>query len=147
VHQTRWIIDRQLQGLHDRKVADLRVEDLDRFYAALRERGGRNGGPLAGSTVARTHTVIRLALAQAVVWGWRADNPTERAHPGRYDAPEIRPPSPDEVRRLFDAALEKDLELLTLVALRRRPALAEVNWPRCGSVTSPRAACRSRGRW
>ena len=51
--QTRWIINGQLRGLSDRKVAALRVEDLDRFYAALRERGGRGGGPLAGSTVAR----------------------------------------------------------------------------------------------
>ena len=48
--QTRWIINGQLRGLSDRKVAALTVEDLDRFYAALRERGGRGGGPLAGST-------------------------------------------------------------------------------------------------
>lgn len=86
----------------------LTVEDLDRFYAALRERGGRRGGPLAGSTVARIHTVVRAGLKQAVVWGWRPDNPAERASPGRYNAAEIRPPSADDVRRLFDAAFEKD---------------------------------------
>lgn len=78
------------------------MEDLDRFYAALRERG---------------HTVVRSALKQGVVWGWRSDNPAERASPGRYDAAEIRPPFADDVRRLFDAAFEKDLELLTFVAL------------------------------
>ena len=115
--QTRWMIDGQLRGLSDGKVAALSVEDLDRFYAALRERGGRAGRPLARSTVARVHTVVRLALRQAVVWGWRPDNPAERASPGRHDAAEIRPPSADEVRRLFDAAFEKDAELLTFVAL------------------------------
>lgn len=50
------------------------------------------------------------------MWGLRPDNPAERASPGRYDAAEIRPPSADEVRRLFDAAVEKDHERLTFVA-------------------------------
>lgn len=63
--QTRWMIDGQLRGLSDRKVAALTVEDLDQFYAALRERGGRGGRPLAGSTVARLHGIVRLALGQA----------------------------------------------------------------------------------
>ena len=85
--QTRWIINSQLSGLSDRKVAALTVEDLDRFYAALRERGGRGGLPLAGSTVARIHTVVRSALKQAVVWGWRPDNPAERASPGATTPP------------------------------------------------------------
>lgn len=133
VQQTRWIIDGQLRGLYDRRLGDLRVEDLDRFYAALRERGGRGGRPLAGSTVARIHTVVRSALGQAVVWGWRADNPAERANPGRYDAAEIRPPSADDVRRLFDAAFHKDPELLTFVALEaetgaRRGELAALRY-------------------
>jgi len=131
--QTRWMIDGQLRGLSERRVGELRVEDLDRFYAALRQRGGRGGRPLAGSTVARIHGVVRLALAQAVVWGWRPDNPAERASPGRYDAAEIRPPSADEVRRLFDAALEKDLDLITFVALEaetgaRRGELAALRY-------------------
>ena len=54
--------------------------------------------------MARTHAIVRLALKQAVVWGWRADNPAERANPGRYDSAEIQPPSAEDVRRLFDAA-------------------------------------------
>jgi hypothetical protein len=53
-----------LKGLADRKVTALGVEELDRFYAAMKARGGRGGRPLAGSTVARTHTVVRLALSQ-----------------------------------------------------------------------------------
>jgi integrase len=131
--QTRWVINGNLKGLSDRKVASIGVEDLDRFYAALRERGRRGGRPLAGSTVARTHTIVRLALKQAVVWGWRADNPAERANPGRYDSAEIQPPSADDVRRLFDAAFEKDHELLTFVALEaetgaRRSELAALRF-------------------
>lgn len=65
--QTRWVINGNLKGLSDRKVAAIGVEDLDRFYAALRERGGRGGRPLSGSTVARSHVIVRLALKQAVV--------------------------------------------------------------------------------
>jgi integrase len=131
--QTRWVINGNLKGLSDRKVSAIGVEDLDGFYAALRERGGRGGRPLAGSTVARTHTIVRLALKQAVVWGWRADNPAERANPGRYDSAEIQPPSADDVRLLFDAAFEKDHELLTFVALEaetgaRRSELAALRF-------------------
>ena len=133
VQQTRWTIDGSLKGLADRKVSTLSVEDLDRFYAALRKRGGRGGRPLAGSTVARVHGIVRLALGQAVVWGWRPDNPAERARPGRYDVAEIHPPSAEDVRRLFDAAFRKDHELLTFVALEaetgaRRSELAALRF-------------------
>jgi hypothetical protein len=61
--QTRWVINGNLKGLSDRKVSAIGAEDLDRFYAALRERGGRGGRPLDGSTVVRTHTIVRLALS------------------------------------------------------------------------------------
>src|SRR3954451_11698746 len=63
--QTRWVINGNLKGLSDRKVSAIGVEDLDRFYAALRERGGKGGRPLAGSTVARTRTIARLAPQRA----------------------------------------------------------------------------------
>jgi hypothetical protein len=53
--QSRWIISSNLKGLSDRKVAALTVEDLDGFYAALRERGGRGGTPLAGDGGPHAH--------------------------------------------------------------------------------------------
>lgn len=115
--QTRWMIDRRLEGLHGRKVADLGTEDLDIFYGALRQRGGQGGRPLSVASVARVHTVVRLALSQAVSWGWRSENPADRADPGKHDQAEIRPPSPNAVKAIFEAAVAKDLDLLTFVAL------------------------------
>ena len=64
------------KGLSDRKVSAIGVEDLDRFYAALRERGGKGGRPLAGSTVARTHTMVRQrsdGVNLAVLFNQRRD--------------------------------------------------------------------------
>ncbi|HET9441708.1 MAG TPA: hypothetical protein VFO65_00210 [Acidimicrobiales bacterium] len=144
--ETRWIIDRRLGGLRDRRVRDLGVEDLDTFYAALRQRGGQGGRPLAVSSVARAHTVLRSALAQGVRWGWRADNPAELARPGDHEPAEIRPPAPEAVAALFEAAVDKDLELLVFIALEaetgaRRGELAALRLTDFGtaSVTIQRA--------
>ncbi len=133
VQQTRWTIDGSLKGLADRKVSTLSVEDLDRFYAALRQRGGRDGRPLAGSTVARTSTASS-GLPWARPWsgaGGRTTRQSELAPAGTTR--KIRPPSADDVRRLFDAAFRKDHELLTFVALEaetgaRRSELAALRF-------------------
>jgi len=98
--QSRWIINGNPEGLGwAQGRAAIGVEELDRFYAALKARGERGGRPLAGSTVVRSHTVVRLALAQAVVWGWRADNPAERANPVGTMSPKYahRPPTTSTV--------------------------------------------------
>jgi integrase len=116
-YQTRWMIDHRLVGLRDRAVRDLSVQDLDTFYAALRARGGRDGQRLAASSVSRVHGVVRLALEQAVRWGWRRDNPAELANPGRQRKARIKPPAATDVVALLEAAGERDAEWLTYLFL------------------------------
>lgn len=42
----------------------LRVQDLERWYVTLREKG------LAPSSIRKAHNIVRAALTQAVRWGW-----------------------------------------------------------------------------
>lgn len=116
-YQTRWIIDHRLAGLADRPLRTVDVATLDDFYAALRERGGRNGSPLAVASVQRVHGIVRLALQQAVKWGWLTDNPAVEANPGKARKAKITPPNGGEVVRLLEAAELKDAELLTFLFL------------------------------
>lgn len=137
---TRTIIDGRLEPLRGVDVRDVTVERLERFYAELRRRGGRGGRPLAAATVIRTHGVIRLALGQAVRWGYLASNPAELAEPGRADPAEIVPPARDDVVRLLEAAEEQSPELLVFLALdaetgARRSELAALRFSDFGERT------------
>jgi integrase len=116
-YQVRHVIDRRLHGLHGRQVRQLSVEDLDRFYAATRKRGGKAGRALSTATVNRIHGVVRLALQQGVRWGWLADNPALLARPGREHRTPISVPAANDVIRLLEAAGESDQELLTFLFL------------------------------
>ncbi len=116
-YQNRWIVDHHLAGLRDRPLRKLDVATLDAFYAALRKRGGKGGRPLSAASVQRVHGVARLALDQAVKWGWRADNPALHARPGKARPKEISPPSGPEVVQLIEAAERLDPELLLFLFL------------------------------
>ncbi len=91
--------------------------ELDKFYATLRARGGQRGAPLSVSSVMRVHGVVRLALNQALKWGWRSDNPAVLASPGKLRKAKITLPTKGEVLQLLAAAEAKDLELLTFLFL------------------------------
>lgn len=116
-YQTRWMIDHRLSGLRDRPLGSIDVATLDEFYAALRKRGGRGGAALSGSSVKRVHGVVRLALDQAVKWGWRADNPAVHAYVGKARKAKFTPPTGPEVVRLLEAAENHDPELLVFLFL------------------------------
>ena len=116
-YQTRWMIDHRLLGLRDRPLRAIDVAALDEFYAALRERGGRDGTPLSGSSVHRVHGVVRLAFDQAVKWNWRPDNPALHANAGKTRRPKISPPTGPEVVQLLEAAEGHDPELLVFLFL------------------------------
>lgn len=116
-YQMRWMIDRLLSGLRDRPLRSIDVATLDEFYAAMRERGGRGAKPLSGATVQRVHGVVRLALDQAVRWGWRSDNPALHAHTGKHQRAKITPPTGAEVVQLLEAAENYDPELLVFFFL------------------------------
>jgi len=116
--ETRGVIDRNLMPfLGDVPLGKLGAADLDRFYRRLREKGGRAGRPLAPATIRRAHGILHRALAQGVRWGWLGVNPACSASPPRVPIPNIRPPSPAELARLFALAEEYDPDLGTFVVL------------------------------
>jgi integrase len=106
---------------------------IDWTYAQLRRRGGVGGRPLAAGTLARVHVVLRAAFSQAMRWGWIWDNAAERAHRIVHVSPELRPPTPDEVRALLYHVVERDPQLHALLVLAaftgaRRAQLLGLRW-------------------
>ena len=115
------------------KLSKLDTADLDAFYAALRNGGGRGGRPLAVSTVRRVHSVVRAALEQGVRWGWLRDNPAARASPGPGQPPEIKPPAPEAVLALLQRAEQDDKAFAVFLVLAavtgaRRGELVALRW-------------------
>jgi integrase len=116
-YQTRWMIDHRALGLAGRSLKSIDVATLDRFYAELRKRGGKDGALLSVASVQRVHAMVRLALEQAVKWGWRSDNPAVHARPGKTVPVRFTPPTADEVIQLLEAAEESDPEFLVFLFL------------------------------
>jgi hypothetical protein len=123
-------------GLGPYQVARLRTEDIDRLYGELRKRGGKNGKPLAPATVRRAHVIVHRALEQAVRWGWIRTNPAHQAQVPRTPAPDIHPPAPCELVRLFALAQEADPGFATFLGV----AAATPRQPRCwpNTVAEPK---------
>lgn len=105
-----------LPALGTLQVARVTAADLDRFYRHLLEVGGPKG-PYAPATIRRIHGIIRGALTQGVRWGWLSRNPALDASPPRVPHYPIVPPTPDDIARLYIAALASDTALATFVVL------------------------------
>ena len=110
----------------------LTAAELDRFYRHLLEFGAGNG-PYAPATIRRVHGIIRRAMTQGVRWGWINHNPVIDASPPRVPLREMKPPSPDDVVRLFRFAQTSDPDLATFVMLAassgaRRGELIALRW-------------------
>lgn len=111
----------------------LRVSQIDRFYAELREGGGEHGGPLATATVRQVHAVLRRALQQGVRWGWTETNPATLASPPRVRNRQIESPDPIAVVRLIEAARTTNPDLATFLHVAvttgaRRGELCGLHW-------------------
>lgn len=131
---SRTIIDHYLvPHLGELPLSKLTSARIDTVYRALSEHGGRGGKPLKPATVRRAHNILHRAIAQAVRWGWLPTNPVSLSSPPRLSAREIRPPTPDEVLRLFAEAAATDPALATFVLLAaatgaRRGELVALRW-------------------
>ncbi|MDP8988218.1 MAG: hypothetical protein M3N11_07720, partial [Actinomycetota bacterium] len=90
------------------KLAKLHTADLDAFYAALRNGGGRGGRPLAVSTVRRVHSVVRAALEQGGRWGWLREDPAAWALAGAWTGPRDPPARPRGGSGLLQRAEQDD---------------------------------------
>lgn len=121
-----------LLGSH--KLSRLSTSDLDRFYAQLRKKPGRKGKYLSPATIRRVHGIVRLALQQAVKWGWIGSNPADAASPPKVRPPQIKPPSADDVSRVLAMVKNEDPDLFTYLRLAastgaRRSQLCALRWP------------------
>ncbi|MGH9188978.1 MAG: tyrosine-type recombinase/integrase [Acidimicrobiales bacterium] len=133
--ETRGVLDRNLLPfVGGVALSKLGAADLDRFYRRLRDKGGRAGRPLSPATIRRAHGILHRALGQGVRWGWLSQNPASSASPPRVPIPDIRPPSPADLARLFALATETDVDLADFILIAagtgaRRSELIALRWP------------------
>ncbi len=109
------------------------MDVLDRYYADLRRRGGAGGRPMAPATVRKIHFILRAALNLAVRRQWLPSNPAALASPPPFVQQEVRPPTPEDVARLIEAAWATDPDFGTLLWLAmttgaRRGELCGLRW-------------------
>lgn len=94
----RLVAGRVEPALGSIKLNKLTAAHLDRLYGALSKEG------LRPATVRQVHAVVSSALNQALKWGWVGANVAERAPPPPVRRRTLKPPTPDDVIRLIEAA-------------------------------------------
>ena len=115
---------------------DLAPQDLDRLYQRLTTSGRRNGGSsgLALRTVRYVHTILSVALSDAVKKGVLARNPAKAATPPSAKssrAPEMEWWRPEELATFLDQTAAHELGLvfrLAGVTGMRRGELLGLRW-------------------
>ena len=93
------------------KLAKLRPDHIRRLYRSMLDAGK------ATRTVQYAHTLLKRALAQAVMDGLIPRNAAEAVRPPMLKRDEIQPLNADQVRALLDASDERSCALYT-VAVR-----------------------------
>jgi integrase len=91
------------------------------------------GIPMTASAIRDVHAVLSGALQQAVVWGWRSDNPARSATPPAQAKAEVAPPEARQAVRLIETATKEDPELglflmLAVMLGTRRGELCSLRW-------------------
>jgi integrase len=79
----------------------LETKEFDDLYRSL-------AATLEPASIRKAHIVARSALDRAVRWGWIRRNPAATADPPPVRSHHVRPPDPDDVRRLIAAAERND---------------------------------------
>ena len=91
----------------------LRVADMERWYATLRDKG------LSPASIRKAHTIVRAGAAQAVRWGWVSSNVAALARPPLVPKAVVATPTPAAVRCILTAARQHDPELAVYLMSRR----------------------------
>jgi len=124
INAYRVIARRHLKpALGDKLVVNVTTVDLDRLYASI-------AAERASATVAKVHLAARGALAQAVRWGLITRNPAIDASAPPVRRREPQSATPDQLRRLVDAAEPGFATMLILGATTgmRRGELCGLTW-------------------
>jgi integrase len=108
-------------------VQSLSTLQIETFYAALVESGGKRGAGLAPKSVRNTHVVLRKALADAERLGLVARNVASSAKAPTARRPEFATWSSDDLRAFFaavrDDRLYASFVLLAMTGMRRGEVL------------------------
>ena len=117
----RGVARRLKDGLGRVRLADLKPQHVQRYYADLLDRG------LSTQTCRHHHRVLSQAIGQAVKWDMLSQNVMRRVTPPRLVKPTMRALDATEVRRLLDAANGTDyylpIHLAVYTGLRRSEIL------------------------
>jgi integrase len=105
----------------------LTPKHLDDLYGDMKNEGR------SPKTIRNHHAIISSALHQAVRWGWVKQNVADRAKPPRISQRRVSAPSVDAVRRVIEAAEQRDPRLAPLLMLAaltgmRRGELCALRW-------------------
>jgi integrase len=93
-----------LPGIGKHRIDRLMPEHLDKLYLNLLREGGRDGGPLASSTVLKVHRIIARALRVAMQREIITRNVATLLDAPSADEPEIEPLTRAEARAVLDEA-------------------------------------------
>jgi integrase len=142
-----WLVPR----IGDWRVTEVRVSDLERFYAELARKGGRRGQGLSPTSVRKAHSVLHAALEDAVRWDLIVANPSSRARRPKLVKHRPTVPSLDQIRAAV-AAADPAMAALIRVAIAtgvRRGELVGLRWGdidlEAGTITVQRAVVIIRG--
>ena len=91
-------------GIGRLAASKLRVEDMDRWHARLRDDG------LSPAWVRKAHDIVRGVPTHGVRWGWIATNVAAQSTPAPARRPSVATLAPDAVVKLMRAAPELDPE-------------------------------------
>lgn len=123
----------QIGGIRLQQLRPVQVQTL---YAAMLDQGK------SARTVRYVHAILHRALEQAVKWNRVARNVTDAVEPPRQERREMQALTPEEARRLLEAACGNRWEALWTLALTtgmREAELLGLRWSdidfRAGTVT------------
>ena len=105
----------------------LSPKHLDTLYGKMKADG------LTPKTIRNHHAIISAAPHQGVRWGWVRDNVADKAKPPKISQRRVSAPDIDVVRRIINAADERDPRLAPLFMLAaltgmRRGELCALRW-------------------
>jgi len=136
--------------LGNRKLKNLTPLDLQSLYRDRLDAG------LSASTVHKIHVILHKALSQAVRWNMVPRNVSEAVKAPRPAPKEMHPLSPEQARRLLDAARGERFEALYVLAVTtgmRQGELLALRWsdvdledPEQATVSVRRTLTRNGGR-
>lgn len=142
-----WLVPR----IGDWLITEVRVADLERFYAELGRTGGRNRQGLSPTSVRKAHSVVHAAFEDAVRWELLVSNPATRTRRPKLVKHRPTVPSLDQIRAAV-AAADPGMAALIRVAIAtgaRRGELVGLRWSDIdldgGTITVDRAVVIIRG--